>query len=90
MELKFLKEEKDELRIEFSEIEHSLLNMIKENLWSQPETDVAGFFLEHPEVGKPLFTLKTKGKDAKKVWNTAIDDLSNEFDGLKKEFKKLK
>ncbi|MEM2873868.1 MAG: RpoL/Rpb11 RNA polymerase subunit family protein [Candidatus Nanoarchaeia archaeon] len=90
MEIEILKEEKDFLELKFSEIDHGLLNMIKEALWKQSGVELASFRLDHPEISKPVFILRTKNKDAKKVWNLAIDSLSNELDKLDKEVKKLK
>ncbi len=90
MEYEVLKEETHELQIQFSEIDHGFLNLIKEALWQQPGVEMASFRLEHPEVGKPLFIVKTKGKDAKKIWNSAIDAASESLDKLGKEIKKLK
>ena len=90
MEIEVLKEEKDELQLKFSETDHGLLNMIKEALWKQSGVEMAAFKLEHPEVSKPVFLLKTKGKDAKKVWNSAMDSLSEDLEKLDKEIKKLK
>ena len=90
MEFQVLKQEKDSLQIEFSEIDHGLLNMIKEALWRQTGVEAASFRLEHPEVSKPVFVVKTKGKAAKDVWNKALESLSSDFDKFGKEIKKLK
>ena len=90
MEYEILKEETHELQIQFSEIDHGFLNLIKEAIWQQSGVEIASFRLEHPEVSKPLFVLKTKGKDAKKVWNSAIDSSKEQLEKLNKEMKKLK
>jgi DNA-directed RNA polymerase subunit L len=89
MEYEVLKEETHELQIQFNEIDHGLLNLIKEELWKQPGVEIASFRLEHPEVSKPLFVLKTKNKDAKKVWNSALDSINEQLDKLKQEMKQL-
>jgi len=90
MEYEILKEETHELQIQFSEIDHGFLNLIKEAIWQQSGVEIASFRVEHPEVSKPLFILKTKGKDAKKVWNSAIDAIAEQLEKLGKELKKLK
>jgi DNA-directed RNA polymerase subunit L len=90
MEYEILKEETHELQVQFSEIDHGFLNLIKEAIWQQSGVEMASFRLEHPEVSKPLFVLKTKGKDAKKVWNLALDSAKDQLDKLSKELKKLK
>ena len=90
MEYEILKEETHELQIQFSEIDHGFLNLIKEAIWQQSGVEMASFKVEHPEVSKPLFILKTKGKDAKKVWNSAIATIEEQLEKLGKELKKLK
>jgi DNA-directed RNA polymerase subunit L len=90
MEIEVLKEEKHELQIQFSEIDHGFLNLIKEAIWQQSGVELASFRLEHPEVGKPFFILKTKGKEAKKVWNSAVEAINEQLEKLGKEAKKLK
>ncbi|MEM4714207.1 MAG: DNA-directed RNA polymerase subunit L [Candidatus Nanoarchaeia archaeon] len=90
MEFKILKEEKDWLEIEFEEVDHGLLSMLKEAIWMQDGVEIASFRIDHPEVGKPVFILRTKNKDAKKVWNDAVDSLLKTIDQFKKEVKSLK
>lgn len=90
MEVEILKEEKDALQLTFSETDQGLLNMVKEALWKQSGVEIAAFKLDHPEISKPVFVLKTKGKDAKKVWNSAIESLADDLGKLDKELKKLK
>jgi len=90
MEYAVLKEDKDEIQVEFSEANHGFLNMIKEAIWKESGVELASFRMEHPEVSKPVFVLKTKGKEAKKVWNSALDSISSDLDKFEKELKKLK
>ncbi|HKZ50003.1 MAG TPA: RpoL/Rpb11 RNA polymerase subunit family protein [Candidatus Nanoarchaeia archaeon] len=90
MEANILKEDKDILEVQLSEADHGFLNMLKEALWKQSGVEMASFRLEHPEVSKPVFVLRTKGKEAKKVWNSALDSVSADLEKLGKEFKKLK
>jgi len=83
--------DKNELKVEFSEKDEGFLNLIKTALWAQSETEMAGFKMDHPTAGKPVFTLKVKdGRDAKKVWNSALDSVSEQLDSFGKDVKKLK
>jgi len=83
--------DKNELKVEFSEKDEGFLNLVKTALWEQSETEMAGFRIEHPEVSKPVFFLKVKsGKDAKKVWNSALDSISEQLDDFGKKAKQLK
>ncbi len=91
MELKpeILASSKEELKLKFSKIDHGFLNLVKEELWNDKATTVAGFKVTHPQVGVVEFSLKTKGKQAKQVWNDAVDRLSKKFSELQKEASKL-
>jgi len=89
MEIEVLKKGKNELNIQFSEIDQGVLNLIKSSLWQDNATEVASFRIDHPETGKPVFILRTKGKEAKKVWNDAIDRLGKQIDKLKSNLKSL-
>lgn len=87
--MKVLEESKNSLKIEFEQIDQGFLNLIKAKLWQNKATEMAGFYIEHPEVGKPIFILKTKGADVKKVWNNAIAQLTEQIDKLKEQLKSL-
>lgn len=82
-----LKKDKNLLKLQFSEIDQGALNLIKSIIWQDNATQIAGFHIEHPEVGKPVFTLKTKNKEAKKVWNDALDKLGSQFNKIKNNIK---
>jgi len=90
MKITTLTKRKNELKLKFDEIDQGFLNMIKDRLWKDKATDVAGFRIDHPQVGHPTFILKTKGKDAKKVWNDSLDSLQKDLKGFNKELKKVK
>ena len=91
MELNVLEDNKTDIKVEFSEKDEGFLNIIKTALWAQSETEMASFRIEHPEVSKPVFFLKVKaGKDAKKVWNSALDSISEQLDDFGKKIKQLK
>ena len=87
MEVEVLKKGKTELKIQVNENNQGILNTIKSELWQDNATQIAGFHIEHPEKGKPVFTIKTKNKEATKVWNDAIDKLNKQVDKLKTSFK---
>lgn len=85
MKAEVISSKKNELKLRFKDIDQGLINMIKDQLWKDKAVDAAGFRVTHPQVGHLEFTLKTKGKEAKKVWNSAIEVLSKQTE----EFKKL-
>ncbi len=91
MELKpeVLTSSKEELKLKFVHIDQGILNLIKEELWQDKATDIAGFRVTHPQVGAAEFTLKTKCKAAKEVWNSALERLSEKLAEIGKEVSKL-
>lgn len=91
MEIKpeILTSSKEELKLKFVHIDQGILNLIKEELWQDKATDLAGFRVTHPQVGVAEFTLRTKGKAAKEVWNSAIERLSEKLAEVGKEVSRL-
>lgn len=90
MEINVLEKEKDRLKIQFGTIDQGMLNAIRNALWQNPAVEAAGFDLVHPQVGKPIFFLQTKGKDAKEVWNKTVEGLMKDAADLEKSLKSLK
>lgn len=91
MELKpeVLTSSKEELKLKFDKIDKGFLNVVKEELWNDKATDIAGFRVTHPQIGVIEFSLKTKGKQAKQVWNSALDRLSKKLTEFNKEVSKV-
>ena len=85
-----MKDDKDELEIEFAETDQGFLNLIKEAVWQQSGVEFAGFKIDHPETSRPVFIIKSKSKKAKDIWNAAIETVSEELDKFGKELKKIK
>ena len=53
-------------KLEFEKKDEGFLSLVKKYLWEDKATEMAGYKIDHPEVGKPVFILRTKGKNAKK------------------------
>ena len=89
MKPEVVKSEKGMLKLKFEVSDQGALNLVREELWNDKATEMAGFQVTHPQVGHVLFTLKTKGKDAKTVWNGAVGRISKQVDELAAAVKKL-
>jgi len=89
MELNVLSKDTNELKIQFEHADQGFLNLIKDALWTQTGVDMAGFKIDHPETGRAIFTLKTKGKAAKDIWNVALKTASDEFADFAKAVKSI-
>lgn len=90
MKINVLTSEKDLLKVEFDKKDEGFLNLIKKYVWKDKATELAGYKIDHPEVGKPVFVLKTKGKAAKTVWNDALKAAKKDIEDFEKELKKIK
>ena len=85
--MEVIKKEKTKLQLSFKPFDQGLLNAINEKNWTDSDVQISGFQVTHPEVGEAIFTLKTKKKDAKTVWNASIAALTKDLTDLKKQNK---
>ncbi|MDP6845877.1 MAG: RpoL/Rpb11 RNA polymerase subunit family protein [Candidatus Nanoarchaeia archaeon] len=83
--MEILSKQKTLLKISFKPIDQGILNAVNDKIWEEKDVESSGFQVTHPEVGEAIFTVRTKSKDAKSVWNTAITNLTKEFADLAKQ-----
>ena len=85
MEVKVLKNEKDNLVIEMNN--PTLAELLRVYLNKDDSVQFAAWKREHPE--KPvILEIKTKGKTAKKALDDAVSDIEKEATKYAEEFKK--
>lgn len=77
--MEILSKQKTLLKISFKPIDQGLLNAVNDKIWEDKNVESSGFQVTHPEVGEAIFTVRTKSKDAKAVWNAVITALKKEF-----------
>ena len=85
--MEVIKKEKTKLQLSFKPFDQGLLNAINEKNWTDSDVKISGFQVTHPEVGEAIFTLKTKKKDTKTIWNASIAALTKDLTELKKQNK---
>ncbi|MBT4334741.1 DNA-directed RNA polymerase subunit L [archaeon] len=74
MELKILESEKNLLKIELIGEDHTLVNLLRHELWSDSHIKVSGYNIAHPQVSNPVMVIETDGKeDPKKALISAIE-----------------
>jgi DNA-directed RNA polymerase subunit L len=83
--MEILSKQKTLLKISFKPIDQGILNAVNDKIWEEKDVESSGFQVTHPEVGEAIFTVRTKTKDAKAVWNSAIATLTKEFAALAKQ-----
>jgi len=87
MEIRVLKEEKDELEIELDNL--TIAELLREYLNNDDSVSFVAWRKEH--IGKnPALKIQTKGKTAKKALADAISQIEKDADKLVEGFKKLK
>lgn len=84
MQIKILKQEKEELEIEIDNL--TIAELLRNELWNE-NVEVSAWKREHP-TKNPVLIIRTKGKDAKKVLLDAIDKIQEKNQEILKEFKK--
>lgn len=83
MKINILKNESNELVIEFENPDLTLPDLIANELQQNDDVEFAGVGKDHPEVGKPTLTIKTGKKKAKDVLVKALDELDETITELK-------
>ena len=87
MEVKILKEEKDELTVQFDSL--TLAEILRVYLNKDDGVRFAAWRREHPSK-PPILNIKTSGKSAKKVLQDAISKIEKDTEKIQDEFKKAK
>lgn len=83
MKLHMIKEETNELIVEFDTKDLTIPDLIANKLLQYDEVEFAGVGKEHPEVGKARLAIKTSKKSAKSMLNKALEELDEEFASIK-------
>jgi len=85
MEIKILKDEKDNLVVELDN--QTVAEILRVYLNKDSSVELAAWKKEHPN--KPVhFEIKTKGKTAKKALENAISEIEKDTSKILDEFKK--
>ncbi len=85
MEVKIIKDEKDQLIIEMSN--QTVAEILRVYLNEDPAVELAAWKRTHPE--KPIqFEIRTKGKSAKKALDDAASAIEKETSKVLDEFRK--
>lgn len=87
MEIKVLKNEKEEMLLEVNNL--TILELLRAYLNKDSAVTFAAWKREHYSKN-PVLKVKTKGKTAKKAVNDAIVQVTKELDKLETDFKKMK
>lgn len=87
MEFNVLKNEKNEIEIEFDNL--TIPEVLRVYLNEDSGVSFAAWRREHP-TDNPVLRVETKGKTAKKAVNDAVASVGKELEKTEENFKKLK
>lgn len=87
MEVKFLKEEKNEVQVELNNL--TVAEILRVYLNNDESVSLAVWKREHPSKN-PVLTIKTKGKTARKALSDAAEKIEKDADKIVSDFKTSK
>jgi len=87
MEINVLKSSKDEIELEVSSL--TIAEILRVYLNNDSSVSFAAWKRKHP-TEKPVLTVRTKGKTAKKAIDDAVKAITKELEKIEADFKKLK
>jgi len=91
MELDIIEQSKNKLKFKIEDEDHTFCNILRKELWEDQHIKVAGYNIEHPLLGYPLFIVETDGKESsKKALANAITRLKSKNKELKAQIQKIK
>ena len=85
MKINVLKNESNELKIEFETGDLTIPDLIANQLLENDDVAFAGVAKDHPEVGKPVLTLKTNKKKAAAAFEKALEEIDENITQLKSQ-----
>jgi len=87
MDVKIISNEKNALEFEMVGMDTAIPQLLVTKLNADKGVEFAGFKKEHPVVGNPKIVVRTKKKDAMDVVLEKIEEIKEEVETFKKEFK---
>jgi len=88
MEVKFLEDTKEKLKIEIMGEGHTLCNPLVKELWNDKNVEIAGYNIDHSLVSNPILIVQSN--NAKISLKKAIEGLSKKVKQFDEKFKKIK
>ena len=89
MEVNVLKEDKELIELEITGEDHTLCNIIRDELWNEEDTSFASYNLKHALISEPILTIKTKKGKPRKAVLDAVESLKNKTKELKSLLNKI-
>ena len=88
MKIEILNQTEKELELRIIEEGHTLMSVLRRELFNDPDVIHTGYMLKHPLIKEVRFFLKTKEKSPKEALETALKNLSAKLDEFEIKFEK--
>jgi len=89
MEIKILKEEKNKIEFEVIGEDHTLCNVIRNELWNQDNVEISAYNIKHPLISNPIMLVETSKGDPKNAIFNSVNSLKKQIKELKDRLKTL-
>lgn len=87
MEVKILDDKKNRLFVEVKDVDHTLCNSIKNELWNDKHVKIAAYSIRHPQISVPQLIVETDGEGSpRNALINAVQRLQKSNNKFKKEF----
>jgi len=88
MEIKVLKEEKNKIEFEIIGEDHTLCNVIRNELWNNENVEISAYNIKHPLISNPVMLVETSKGDPRKALQDAVERLKKQTKDIKDSFNK--
>ena len=90
MELVFLEDSGNKVKIEIKGENHTIANPLVKELWNDKNVKAAGYQVKHSLQSNPILVVETDGEKPKTAIKKAIERLDKKIDDFSKNFKSIK
>jgi DNA-directed RNA polymerase subunit L len=89
VELNIIEETKNKLIVNIEGEGHTVCNALRKELWNDKSVKIAGYKVEHPDVGIPQLVVETSAGKPSEAVIKAAQGLKKESEKFKKAFSKV-
>ncbi len=86
MDPRIIEASRYELKFEIVGVGHSFPNLLRKTLLEEPSVEFAGYHIDHPLLAHPVFTLRTKKRQANVVMREALGKMLARTEEFRKKF----
>ena len=87
MEIKIIDDKKNRLVVEAKDVDHTLCNALKNELWNDKHVKIATYSIRHPQISVPQMIVETDGEESpRNALINAVERLHKTNAKFKKEF----